>query len=234
MWQDTKHGLFKQYVFDNFDETRGFINECLKIAEKYNFYFRVEIEYKVVQIWMTNNGKIDNSLLTKNIVEELDSISNTSLSNENNNNLINPNSKIDFKVKYLKLYADGGSRGNPGPSSSGFVIFDEEDNIIEQKGVYLGVTTNNQAEYTALKLGLESCLRLGAINIDVYMDSLLVINQMKGIFKIRNKDLWPIHDNIKKIVSKFKKVKFQHIPREMNKLADAEVNKALDNELSNS
>ncbi len=64
------------------------------------------------------------------------------------------------------------------------------------------------------------------------MDSLLVINQMKGIFKVRNRDLWPIHDAIKGLVTKFRKVTFQHVPRELNKLADAAVNRAIDEALA--
>ena len=59
------------------------------------------------------------------------------------------------------------------------------------------------------------------------MDSLLVVNQMKGIFKVKNSDLWPIHDAIKNLATKFEKVNFQHVPRELNKLADAAVNRAL-------
>lgn len=132
------------------------------------------------------------------------------------------------KTARLKLYTDGGSRGNPGPSASGFVIMDMTDNVIKKAGVYLGITTNNQAEYQALKLGLQEARKLHAENIDVYMDSELVIKQMKGIYKIKNHDLWPIHDAIKQLVTAFNKVTFTHIPRELNKLADAEVNETLD------
>jgi ribonuclease HI len=112
------------------------------------------------------------------------------------------------------------------------VLLDKEDNILVDEGVYLGITTNNQAEYTALKLGLERALKDGARELDVYMDSLLVVNQMKGIFKVKNRDLWPIHDSIKQMVPKFKKISFGHVPRELNKLADAAVNRALDDQMS--
>ncbi len=74
-----------------------------------------------------------------------------------------------------------------------------EDNILVDKGVYLGITTNNQAEYTALKLALEEVRKIGVQEVNVYMDSLLVVNQMKGIFKVKNRDLWPIHDAIKQL-----------------------------------
>jgi ribonuclease HI len=99
-----------------------------------------------------------------------------------------------------KLYTDGGSRGNPGPSAGGYVILDMANNVVKSNGKYLGVTTNNQAEYHSLKGGMEMALTLGIRELDVYMDSLLVVNQMKGIFKIKNRDLWPIHDAIKQIV----------------------------------
>jgi ribonuclease HI len=128
----------------------------------------------------------------------------------------------------IKMYADGGSRGNPGPSAAGFVVVDSNDKVVVKKGIYLGVTTNNQAEYQALKLGLEEALRMGARNVDAYMDSLLVVNQMRGIFKVRNRDLWPIHAAIKELEKKFKSISYTHVPRALNKLADAAVNEALD------
>ena len=128
----------------------------------------------------------------------------------------------------VKLFCDGGSRGNPGPSAGGFVVLDMQDIVQRESSKYLGITTNNQAEYHSLKGGLELCLKEGARSVHVYMDSLLVINQMKGIFKVKNRDLWPIHDAIKQLVPKFSHIEFTHVPRELNKLADAEVNKALD------
>jgi ribonuclease HI len=129
----------------------------------------------------------------------------------------------------LLLYTDGGSRGNPGPSASGFVIIDPAtEEVLVDKGVYLGVTNNNQAEYLALKYGLEEAGRMKARQVQVFMDSLLVVNQMKGMFKISNRDLWPVHEAIRKLIASFDKVTFTHIPRELNRQADAAVNRALD------
>lgn len=129
----------------------------------------------------------------------------------------------------VQLYADGGSRGNPGPSASGFVVLAMSGKVLYRQGVYLGITTNNQAEYRALKFGLEAALeRFQARKVHVYMDSLLVINQMKGIFKVKNQDLLPVHQAIKQLLPQFQMVAFDHVPRELNKLADAEVNKCLD------
>lgn len=131
----------------------------------------------------------------------------------------------------IKLYADGGSRGNPGPSASGYALLDMSDNVIKKSGVYLGITTNNQAEYQALKLGLEEARRIGARELHVFMDSMLVVNQMKGIFKVKNRDLWPIHQAAKELAGQFGKVSYTHVPREFNKIADSEVNQTLDAEL---
>lgn len=128
----------------------------------------------------------------------------------------------------LILYADGGSRGNPGASACGFVLLDENERVLVDKGVYLGITTNNVAEYQGLKTGLEEARRMGAREIDVRLDSLLVINQMKGIFKVKNRELWPLHQTVKELVGTFDKVRFTHVPRELNKLADEAVNRALD------
>jgi ribonuclease HI len=128
----------------------------------------------------------------------------------------------------VTLYADGGSRGNPGPSACGYVLLDVDEQVLVDKGVYLGITTNNQAEYQGLKLGLEEARRMGAKEVDVRLDSLLVINQMKGVFKVKNRDLWPIHQSIKELAANFRKVTFTHVPRELNKMADAAVNRALD------
>lgn len=140
-------------------------------------------------------------------------------------------SQMEFVVeapKAIKLYADGGSRGNPGPSASGFVLMDMNDQVFVEKGEYLGITTNNQAEYQALKFGLEEAKKLGVQEVQVYMDSLLVVNQMKGIFKVKNRDLWPIHQAIKELSKEFKEISFTHVPRELNKLADGMVNETLD------
>jgi ribonuclease HI len=131
-------------------------------------------------------------------------------------------------ITEVKMYADGGSRGNPGPSASGWVVFDLDDMLLKEGGFYLGITTNNQAEYTALKLGLEEAKHMGVKKVQVYMDSLLVINQMKGIFKVRNQDLLPIYTAIKKIVKDFEYVSFTHVPRALNKEADRMVNQTLD------
>ena len=136
--------------------------------------------------------------------------------------------KKDVLPAEVKLYGDGGSRGNPGPSAGGFVVLDMQNNVLRESGKYLGIATNNYAEYHSLKGGLELCATQGVQTVHVYMDSLLVINQMKGIYRVKHETLIPIHMAIKDLLPSFKHVNFTHVPRELNKLADAEVNKTLD------
>lgn len=126
------------------------------------------------------------------------------------------------------IYSDGGSRGNPGPSAAAFVIMGQRQVILDQGGIYLGITTNNQAEYHGVQLGLERAFALGIPTIEFRIDSMLVVNQMKGIYKIRNRELWPINERIRLLIDKFEKVTFTHVPRELNQVADSLVNKLLD------
>lgn len=131
-------------------------------------------------------------------------------------------------ITHAIIYADGGSRGNPGPSASGFVIMNEQEHVVHEGGMYLGITTNNQAEYHGVRLGLEKALEMGARVVDFRLDSLLVVNQMNGIYKVKNRDLWPIHERIRELMGEFEKVTFTHVRREFNQLADGMVNKLLD------
>lgn len=128
----------------------------------------------------------------------------------------------------MTVYSDGGSRGNPGPSAAGFVILNHKQEIIEQGGEYLGITTNNQAEYHGVRLGLERALEMGYRELDFRVDSMLVVNQMNGIYKVKNRELWPIYERIKRLVGEFDSVRFSHVKREFNQLADGMVNKTLD------
>ncbi len=140
--------------------------------------------------------------------------------------MIEPSDNGELHV--AKLFADGGSRGNPGPSALGYVLLDMEDNVVKKQGSYLGITTNNQAEYQALLAGMKDALDHGVTDLHVYMDSLLVINQVRGIWKIKNADLLPHFTAIRELIPQFEHVSLSHVPRAMNKLADAMVNECLD------
>lgn len=128
----------------------------------------------------------------------------------------------------ITIYSDGGSRGNPGPSAAGFVMVNGNNETIAQGGEYLGVTTNSQAEYHGVRIGLEKALEMGYKQIDFKIDSMLVVNQMNGVYKIKNRELWPINERIRELVAKFNRVRFSHVKREFNQLADGMVNRTLD------
>jgi ribonuclease HI/pterin-4a-carbinolamine dehydratase len=224
MWQETKHGLYKQFNFTNFREAFAFMTRVATLAEEFNHHPRWENEWSVVQIWLiTHEGGQKITDKDKALSEAIDALT---------EDKPHPHPiEVKPEARKVKIFADGGSRGNPGPSASGYAILDEHDKILVDQGIYLGITTNNQAEYQALKLALEEAKKLHAQEVEVYMDSMLVINQMKGIFKVKNRDLWPIHDAIKQLAGGFKHISFAHVPRELNKVADAAVNRALDGEL---
>ncbi|OYX53364.1 hypothetical protein B7Y92_03220 [Candidatus Saccharibacteria bacterium 32-50-13] len=128
----------------------------------------------------------------------------------------------------ITVYSDGGSRGNPGPSAAGFVIVNGQQEMVEQGGEYLGITTNSVAEYHGVRLGLERALELGYKRIDFRVDSMMIVNQMNGTYTIKNRELWPIHERIRGLIRQFEMVKFSHVKREFNQLADGMVNKTLD------
>ncbi|MEI6729387.1 MAG: ribonuclease HI family protein [bacterium] len=159
------------------------------------------------------------------------------------------------------LFGDGGSRGNPGPAASGFVVYKAESessdstgknptgglgshkldlNNLGQKIIsaskFLGDTTNNQAEWQALTLGLKAIMEYcvdnkldsKSIEIEVFMDSLLVVQQAKGVYKVKNLDLKSHLTTLRELQGSFKATSFYHIYREFNKVADSLVNECLD------
>lgn len=128
----------------------------------------------------------------------------------------------------ITIFSDGGSRGNPGPSAAGFIILNERQEVIAEGGEYLGITTNNQAEYHGVRIGMERAIELGFTRVDFRIDSMLVVNQLKGLYKIKNRELWPIHERIRQLMTKFERITFSHVQREFNQLADGMVNKTLD------
>ena|SRR3989338_5238230 len=134
--------------------------------------------------------------------------------------------------KKVRLYTDGGSRGNPGPAASGAVIFSlndgEEGQELATATHYLGTATNNQAEYTAVIIGLKKAKELAAKEVDVVMDSELAVRQLNGIYKVKNEDLAKRFMEIWHLRQDFDQVTFRHVARAKNKRADALVNKCLD------
>jgi ribonuclease HI len=130
--------------------------------------------------------------------------------------------------KYLKIFFDGGSRGNPGPSAIGAVIYDEKGERIGELSEYIGKNTNNVAEYKALEKVLEYVEKLEIRKIILLTDSALVHNQIKKIWKIKDKKILDIYLGITDKLSQYEKVDLRLIPREKNREADKLVNRALD------
>ncbi len=132
------------------------------------------------------------------------------------------------KLIEAKLYTDGGSRNNPGQSAGAFVVCKMDDNVVEKSGFYIGIATNNQAEYRALLKGLYRSKALGIRKLNVFMDSELIVKQLNGLYKVKNKDLEPLYRRVKKLAADFLEISFSYVPRLMNKEADSEVNRILD------
>lgn len=128
----------------------------------------------------------------------------------------------------LKLHTDGGSRGNPGLAAVGGVLFDERNEIVGQFSRFIGTTTNNVAEYTALIDGLSLAKSNGATEVGCYLDSELVVKQLNGQYKVKDQNMKLLYAEVIKKVEMFNLVTFTHVPREQNENADTLVNNALD------
>ncbi len=128
------------------------------------------------------------------------------------------------------LFADGGSRGNPGPAASGAVLYAEDGSTLAEVGEFLGVATNNVAEWKALLIGLRRARELGVDTIAVRMDSELVVRQVTGVYRVKHEALIPIAGKVKTLLREFRSSDIRHVPRNQNAAADAVVNQVLDEE----
>ncbi len=129
----------------------------------------------------------------------------------------------------LCLYTDGASRGNPGPAGAGVVVVSRNGRTIAEKSVFLGKATNNMAEYQALVIGLRELGRFLPKRLTIRMDSELIVKQLNGAYRVRNKDLLPMYLEAKDLIGKFGiHVEVVHVPREQNQHADRLANLAID------
>ena len=126
------------------------------------------------------------------------------------------------------LYADGAARGNPGPAGAGAVLLDADGHVVAELTKHLGTATNNVAEYTALIVGLEEAKRRGFDEIEVHMDSKLVVEQMNGRWKIKHPNMKPLAIRAGELWAAFPRRSISHVPREENLIADALSNRAID------
>jgi ribonuclease HI len=131
-----------------------------------------------------------------------------------------------------KLFTDGGSRGNPGPAAYGYVLEAEDGTVLDARGEPIGVATNNVAEYSALVAGLERASEIGVSELEVVSDSELLVKQMRGEYKVKNRALQSLFLEASGLARKIHRVKYTAVRREHNELADSLVNDALDRAVS--
>lgn len=132
-----------------------------------------------------------------------------------------------MNTKQLLIYIDGAARGNPGPAGIGVVIFDKDKKKVKEYYKYLGETTNNIAEYNALVYALQEAHMMGVKDVILYMDSELVAKQVKGEFRVKNKNIKPLFEQALHLINGLEKVEVKHIDRSLNKDADKLANKAI-------
>ena len=125
------------------------------------------------------------------------------------------------------LYTDGGARGNPGPAGIGFVLKIRNGATVA-RGEYIGEATNNQAEYAALLRGLQTAQAQAVKKVSCYLDSELVVKQLKGEYRVRHPDLLPRYQEVVQLARAFEHISFHHVRREKNAQADLLVNQAID------
>lgn len=127
----------------------------------------------------------------------------------------------------LRIHGDGGSRGNPGPAAAAAVLLDSDGKVLTIKSEYMGVATNNQAEYLAVELGLRAMRELGENAADFYLDSQLVVRQLNGQYKVKHPDMRAAFARIQNLKEGLD-VTFTHVLRAENTIADTAVNECLD------
>jgi ribonuclease HI len=128
----------------------------------------------------------------------------------------------------LVVHVDGGARGNPGPAAAAAVLSTPDGDVVDEAHEYLGVATNNVAEYRGLLLGLQRARELGADEVEVVNDSELVAKQVNGVYKVKHPDMRPLHAESLEALQGFARWSIRSVPRAENAAADALVNQALD------
>ncbi len=133
----------------------------------------------------------------------------------------------------FRVYSDGGSRGNPGPSAIAFIVLNEEDRILKKGRRFLGEATCNQAEYRALILALEQTLEFGSGSVKCFLDSELIVKQLNGQYKAKNPELKALLFKVRELQGRFRNVSFSHVSREDEYIrqVDSMVNEELDESL---
>ena len=127
-----------------------------------------------------------------------------------------------------RLWTDGGSRGNPGPAAFAYVLEADDGTVLDARGEAIGVATNNVAEYSALVAGLRRAVDAGVAELEVRSDSELMVKQMRGEYRVKNRELQTLFVEASRAAREVGRVTYVHVRREHNELADRLVNEALD------
>jgi len=131
----------------------------------------------------------------------------------------------------IRVYSDGAARGNPGLAGAGAVLVEPNGRVVERLGKFLGVQTNNYAEYMGLLLGLKRAKDLGVQEVEVFADSELMIRQLNGTYQVKSPSLRPLYEEVLELLNQFGRFKLVHLPREMNAMADEMSNRAIDEKM---
>ena len=130
--------------------------------------------------------------------------------------------------RHCTIYTDGGARGNPGPAAAGGVVIGDDGSTVAEVSEYLGIATNNVAEYRALILTLERALEAGCTDVDVCVDSELVAKQLNGVYRVKDAKIVPLAARVRHLLRQFGAATVRHVRRHQNRQADKLVNAALD------
>ena len=170
--------------------------------------------YKFIKDFVNSNTRLNETTTSVLEIEEGKITSNRTAPRETANS--------------IAINVDGASRGNPGPSGIGYCIHDEGGNIIERGGEFIGFATSRLAEYIAMRKGVERAIELGYKTVRFISDSLMVVNQLNGVFRVKNQDIASVYRDIESKLDQFEAVSFTHVPRSHNAIADSEANAAID------
>ena len=127
-----------------------------------------------------------------------------------------------------RLWTDGGARGNPGPAAFAYVLETDDGTVLDARAEAIGIATNNVAEYSALVAGLARAVETGVRELEVLSDSELMVKQMRGEYRVKNRDLQSLFLDASRAAREIGRVTYTHVRREHNELADRLVNEALD------
>lgn len=173
--------------------------------------------FKFVKEFASSSVRLDEASMSVIEIEEGKTISGRAMSRDTVNSVI--------------INVDGASRGNPGPSGIGYCIYNSDGHIIRQGGEFIGFATSRMAEYYAMRKGIELAIEMGYKKARFVSDSLMVVNQLNGIFTVKNHDILPVYEDILSKLGEFEAVSFTHTNREKNVIADHEANLAINKTL---